>query len=156
MRKASRLFVYLCLPCLLLGLELVAAAGHPGSFSGHYRITQTTTLPDNMIKVRFEMRVINGSGVDVKDASVTLSSTLRRNRPARPGNQPDSDHHPAPALQRAQNLPAHRSHLHRSDRRVRALVAERQRRTQLHHFVRGRFGCTAAREGRSLTGPLER
>lgn len=78
MRKASRLFVYLCLPCLLLGLALVATAGHPGSFSGDYRIVKATPLPDNMMKVEFSLRVINGSGVDVKNATITLSSTLHR------------------------------------------------------------------------------
>jgi hypothetical protein len=82
MRKASRVFAYLCVPCLLLIAALGVRAGRPGQFTGDFRITQATPLPENMTKVRFSMHVINMTGVDVTHASITLSSTLHRTGPA--------------------------------------------------------------------------
>jgi hypothetical protein len=82
MRKSSRVFVYLCVTSLLLIAALGVKAGRPGQFTGDFRITSTTPLPENMVKVRFSMHVINMTGVDVTHASITLSSTLHRTGPA--------------------------------------------------------------------------
>jgi hypothetical protein len=83
MRKASRLFVYLCLPCLALCLAVAALAGNAHNFGGDYKILKATPEGDNM-RVRFSLRVINNSGADVKNATISLSSSLV-NRP--PGQE---------------------------------------------------------------------
>jgi hypothetical protein len=76
MSKASRLFVYLCLPCLALCLALTALAGNAHNFGGDVRILKVTEEPDNNVKVRLSLHIVNNSGADVKDASVTLVSSL--------------------------------------------------------------------------------
>lgn len=78
MRKASRVFVYLCVASLLLIAALGVRAGQPGQFYGDYKVTKLADEPNNMVRVRFTLRVINNSGVDVKNATITLSSTLHR------------------------------------------------------------------------------
>lgn len=80
MSKASRLFVYLCLPCLALCLALTALAGNAHNFGGDVKILKVTEEPDNNVKVRLSLHIINNSGADVKDATVTLRSSLV-NRP---------------------------------------------------------------------------
>ena len=81
MRKSSRVFAYLCVTSLLLIAALGVRAGRPGQFTGDFRITQATPLPENMTKVRFSMHVINMTGADVTHATITLTSTLHRNGP---------------------------------------------------------------------------
>src|SRR5271170_2656190 len=78
MRKSSRVFSYLCVTSLLLIAALGVKAGQPGQFFGDYKVSKLADEPNNMVRVRFTLRVINNSGVDVKNASITLSSTLHR------------------------------------------------------------------------------
>jgi len=65
MSKASRLFVYLCLPCLALCLALTALAGNAHNFGGDVKILKVTEEPDNNVKVRLSLHIINNSGADV-------------------------------------------------------------------------------------------
>jgi hypothetical protein len=76
MRNASRLFLYLCLPCLLLSLAVIATARSAANFGGDYKVIKVIEQPDNNVEVRVSLRVINNSGADVKDATITLMSTL--------------------------------------------------------------------------------
>jgi hypothetical protein len=82
-RKASRVFVYFCLSCLALCLALVAQARNDHNFGGIYKIIKATPQGDN-VEVRMSLRVINNSGADVKDATISLKSSLV-NRP--PGHE---------------------------------------------------------------------
>ena len=78
-RNTSRILLYFFLPCLALCLALVAHARNDHNFGGDYKIIKATPQGDNM-EVRMSLRVINTSGADVKDITVSLRSSLV-NRP---------------------------------------------------------------------------
>src|ERR1700726_1340189 len=78
-RKASRLFVYSCLPCLALCLALVAQAKNARNFAGTYRIVKATEQGENM-EVRLSLQVINHSEADITGATISLRSSLTRSR----------------------------------------------------------------------------
>ena len=65
---------------LLALAVIVAACGAalaraPREFAGSYRILQTTNQ-GNQIEVRISLRVFNYSGAEVKDATISLQSSL--------------------------------------------------------------------------------
>ena len=73
-RRVLRSFQYFGLPCLALCLALAAQAnGH--NFSADCKIVQVTKQDDN-VEVKLSLRVINYSGADVKDATISLTSSL--------------------------------------------------------------------------------
>jgi len=74
MRKVSRLFVYLCLPCLALCLALTALAGSV-HFAGTYHMTNVTKQGD-MVQMKLSLRVVNYSGAEVQGATISLKSSL--------------------------------------------------------------------------------
>ena len=78
-RKASRLFVYSCLPCLALCLALVAQAKNARNFAGTYRIVKATEQGENM-EVRLSLQVINHSEADITGATISLRSSPTRSR----------------------------------------------------------------------------
>jgi len=84
-RNTSRMLVYFFLPCLALCLALVVHARNDHNFGGDYKIIKATPQGDNM-EVRMSLHVINNSGADVKDVSISLRSSLG-NRP--PGHELD-------------------------------------------------------------------
>jgi len=75
-RKASRVFVYLCLPCLALCLALIAQAKNARNFAGTYRIIKATEQAES-VEVRLSLQVINHSEADVTGATISLRSSLR-------------------------------------------------------------------------------
>ena len=74
MSKASRLFVYLCLPCLALCLAFVVQAKNGRDFAGTYKIVKATEQGD-MMEVKVSLRVVNYSEADVKGATISLRSS---------------------------------------------------------------------------------
>ncbi len=78
-RKASRLFVYSCLPCLALCLALVVQAKNARNFAGTYRIVKATEQGENM-EARLSLQVINHSETDITGATISLRSSLTRSR----------------------------------------------------------------------------
>ncbi len=74
MSKASRLFVYLCLPCLALSLALTALANSV-HFAGTYHMTNVTKQGD-MVQMKLSLRVVNYSGAEVTGATISLKSSL--------------------------------------------------------------------------------
>ena len=66
---------YFCLPCLVLCLALTAPARNTHNFGGDYRILQVTEQGDN-VELRISLRVINFSGADVQDATISLTSSF--------------------------------------------------------------------------------
>ena len=73
--KASRFLIFGCLPCLVVCLTLLAPARNTRNFGGDYRILQATEQGDN-VELRISLRVINFSGADVQDATISLASSL--------------------------------------------------------------------------------
>ena len=67
---------YFCLPCLVLCLALTAPARNTHNFGGDYRILQVTEQGDN-VELRISLRVINFSGADVQDATISLTSSAK-------------------------------------------------------------------------------
>jgi hypothetical protein len=77
MSKASRLFVYLCLPCLALCLALGTQGKNAREFAGTYKIVKATEQGD-MMEVKVSLRVVNYSEADVKGATISLRSSLTK------------------------------------------------------------------------------
>jgi hypothetical protein len=80
-RRLLRAVQYFCLPCLALCLALLTQAKDGRNFGGDYRILQVTEQGDN-VELRMSLRVINFSGADVKDATISLTSSLVRHPPS--------------------------------------------------------------------------
>jgi hypothetical protein len=60
----------------ILAFEATRAfAKNTGNFGGDYRVLSTADRGENLA-VKVSLRVINNSGADVKDATITLGSTL--------------------------------------------------------------------------------
>src|SRR5580692_12415076 len=82
-RRISRSLKYFALPCLglclALGLAaavaLTACAKDTRNFAGSYRMTEVAKQAGN-VQVRLSLRVINYSGADVSNASISLKSSL--------------------------------------------------------------------------------
>lgn len=66
---------YFLVPCLIVCLALTAFAGEGHNFAGSYRITQSGRQGDK-VQVRLSLRVINYSGSDVSNATISLKSSL--------------------------------------------------------------------------------
>src|ERR1700724_3427601 len=81
-RNTSRVLVYFWLPCLALCLALGAQARNDHNFGGDYKIIKATPQGDNM-EVRMSLHVINNSGADVKDVTISLRSSLVSRPPGR-------------------------------------------------------------------------
>jgi hypothetical protein len=75
-RKPTRAIKYLLLPCLAVCLALGALAKNARNFAGDYRILHVTEKGES-VEVQMSLRVINVSGEDVKDATISLRSSLR-------------------------------------------------------------------------------
>jgi len=77
-RKFVRPIYQIFLPCLVvcLALALGALAKNAHNFAGGYRILHVTEKGDS-VEVQMSLRVINVSGEDVKDATISLRSSLR-------------------------------------------------------------------------------
>ena len=91
-RWVSRPFCYFALPCLAL-IALTAFA-NVHNFAGSYRILQATRHGGN-VQVKLSLRVINYSGEDVSNATISLKSSLPH-----PGSDPRN---PQAALQMQQH-----------------------------------------------------
>jgi hypothetical protein len=82
-RRISRSLKYFALPCLGLclalglavALALTAFAKDTRNFAGSYRMTEVAKQAGN-VQVRLSLRVINYSGADVSNASISLKSSL--------------------------------------------------------------------------------
>ena len=74
--RVLRSFQYLCVPCLVLCLALVAQASSVHSFTGLYRIVKATAQDDGNVKVQVSLRVFNYSGANVTGATISLVSSL--------------------------------------------------------------------------------
>lgn len=74
-RRVLRSIHYFALPCLALCLALAAQARNAHSFGGDYKILQVTKQDEN-VEVRLSLRVINYSGKDVEDATISLASSM--------------------------------------------------------------------------------
>jgi hypothetical protein len=77
-RKSARPTYQVLLPCLVvcLAMALGALAKNSRNFAGDYRILHVTEKGDS-VEVQISLRVINVSGEDVKDATISLRSSLR-------------------------------------------------------------------------------
>ena len=73
--NTSRAFVYFCLPCLALCLALVALANDARNFAGFYTITQVAKQGEK-VEMRLSLHVFNYTGADVKNATISLKSSL--------------------------------------------------------------------------------
>jgi len=73
--RGSHFFHYFVLSCLALCLGLAAFATGGHNFAGSYRIMQATQQ-GAMVQVRLSLRVINYSGRDVSNATISLKSSL--------------------------------------------------------------------------------
>lgn len=74
-RRVSIFSPYFLVPCLAFCLALTAVAGVAHNFAGSYRITQLGRQGDQ-VQVRLSLRVINYSGTDVSNATISLKSSL--------------------------------------------------------------------------------
>lgn len=77
MQRSSSAFQYVCVPGLLLCLALAALASNSRNFTGVYRILKATDQGDS-VEVRLSLRVVNHSQADVKGATISLRSSLKR------------------------------------------------------------------------------
>ena len=77
-RKSVRPIYQILLPCLVvcLAVALGALAKNARNFAGDYRIVHVTEKGDS-VEIQMSLRVINVSGEDVKDATISLRSSLR-------------------------------------------------------------------------------
>lgn len=77
-RESVRPIYQTFLSCLVvcLSVALGASAKNARNFAGDYRILHVTEKGDS-VEVQMSLRVINVSGEDVKDATISLKSSLR-------------------------------------------------------------------------------
>jgi len=77
-RKSVRQIYQILLPCFVVcfAVALGASAKSARNFAGDYRILHVTEKGDS-VEVQMSLRVINVSGEDVKDATISLRSSLR-------------------------------------------------------------------------------
>ncbi|MGC2172369.1 MAG: hypothetical protein WA623_13365, partial [Candidatus Sulfotelmatobacter sp.] len=75
-RRVLRSFRYFCLPCLVLWLALAAQASGVHTFTGVYKILKATAQTDDNVEVQVSLLVINDSGANVTDATISLVSSL--------------------------------------------------------------------------------
>jgi hypothetical protein len=77
--RASRWFQYFAVACFVLCLALTAFATVAYNFAGSYRILQVTKQGAKQaanVQMKLSLRVINYSGTDVSNATVSLKSSL--------------------------------------------------------------------------------
>jgi hypothetical protein len=78
--KAISRYAVIAVVCVIsvLAFEVSrVSAKNTGNFGGDYKVIKVTAQGENMA-VKVSLRVINNSGADVKDATITLGSTLHR------------------------------------------------------------------------------
>jgi hypothetical protein len=77
--KAISKYAVIAVACAISVLAFqslqVFAAKNTGNFGGDYKVIKVTEQGGN-VQVKLSMVVINNSGADVKDATITLGSTL--------------------------------------------------------------------------------
>jgi hypothetical protein len=74
--RVLRSFQYFCLLGLVLCLTLEAQASNAHKFSALYQILKVTAQDDDNVQVELSLRVINYSGANVTDATISLVSSL--------------------------------------------------------------------------------
>ncbi len=77
-RRAVLRYTVMAVVFAIAGLALEATrvfARNTGNFGGDYRVLKVTEQGESVV-VKLSLRVINNSGADVKDATITLGSTL--------------------------------------------------------------------------------
>ena len=79
--RVLRSLQYFCLPGFVLCLMLAAQASSVHKFGGVYQILRVTAQDDDNVQVKLSLQVINDSGADVTDATISLVSSLVTNGP---------------------------------------------------------------------------
>ena len=77
--KAISRYAVIAVACVIsmLAFEVTRAlAANTGNFGGDYTVIKVTDQGENNVVLKLSLRVINNSGADVKDATITLGSTL--------------------------------------------------------------------------------
>jgi hypothetical protein len=78
--KAISRYAVIAVACAIsvLAFEVTrVSAKNTGNFGGDYKVIKVTEQGEN-VAVKVSLRVINNSGADVKDATITLGSTLHQ------------------------------------------------------------------------------
>lgn len=78
--KAISRYAVIAVACAIsvLAFEVSrVSAKNTGNFGGDYKVIKVTEQGEN-VAVKVSLRVINNSGADVKDATITLGSTLHQ------------------------------------------------------------------------------
>jgi len=76
--KAISRYAVIAVACAIsvLAFEVTrVSAKNTGNFGGDYKVIKVTEQGEN-VEVKVSMRVINNSGADVKDVSISLASSL--------------------------------------------------------------------------------